>query len=50
MTGIQIMGLASGLDTESIISQVMSVESQPRTRVARQQVAVQARQDALRQI
>jgi len=50
MTGIQITGLASGLDTESIISQLMSIESQPRTRMARQQVAVQARQDALRQI
>ena len=50
MTGIQITGLASGLDTESIMSQLMSIESQPRTRMARQQVAVQARQDALRQI
>jgi len=50
VTGITISGLASGLDTDSIISQLMSIERQPRTRVARQQMTVQARQDALRQI
>ena len=50
MAGIQIGGIASGLDTESIITQLMSIESAPRTRTARQQVTVQARQDALRQI
>jgi flagellar hook-associated protein 2 len=50
MAGIQVGGLASGMDTESIITQLMSIEQVPRTRVARQQVAVQARQDALRQI
>jgi flagellar hook-associated protein 2 len=50
MTGIQITGLASGLDTESIITQLMSIESQPRTRVARQQVTIQARQDTLRSV
>jgi flagellar hook-associated protein 2 len=50
VTGIQLSGLASGMDTEAIISQLMSIESQPRTRVARQQVAIQARQDALRSI
>jgi flagellar hook-associated protein 2 len=50
VTGIQLSGLASGLDTDAVISQLMSIESQPRTRVARQQVAIQARQDALRSI
>jgi flagellar hook-associated protein 2 len=50
MAGIQVGGLASGMDTESIISQLMSLEQAPRTRQARQQVTVQARQDALRQI
>jgi flagellar hook-associated protein 2 len=50
MAGIQIGGIASGMDTESIITQLMSIESAPRTRAARQQVTVQARQDALRQI
>jgi flagellar hook-associated protein 2 len=48
--GIQITGLASGLDTETIISQLTSIESQGRTRVARQQVTIQARQDALRSV
>lgn len=50
MAGIQIGGIASGMDTESIITQLMSIESAPRMRTARQQVTVQARQDALRQI
>jgi flagellar hook-associated protein 2 len=50
VTGIQLSGLASGLDTDAIITQLMSIEAQPRTRVARQQVAIQARQDSLRQI
>ena len=43
MAGIQVGGLASGMDTESIITQLMSIEQVPRTRVARQQVTVQAR-------
>jgi flagellar hook-associated protein 2 len=50
MAGLQLGGLASGMDTESIITQLMSIEQAPRTRAARQQVTVQARQDALRQI
>jgi flagellar hook-associated protein 2 len=50
VTGIQLSGLASGMDTDAIISQLMSIESQPRTRGARQQVAIQARQDALRAV
>ena len=50
MAGIQVGGLASGMDTESIITQLMSIEQAPRNRAARQQVTVQARQDALRQI
>ena len=50
MAGIQVGGLASGMDTESIITQLMSIEQAPRTRAARQQVTVQARQDALRPI
>jgi len=36
MAGIQIGGIASGMDTESIITQLMSIESVPRTRTARQ--------------
>src|SRR3954465_3137702 len=50
MAGIQIGGIASGMDTESIITQLMSIESAPRARTAPQQVTAQARQDALRQI
>jgi flagellar capping protein FliD len=33
MAGIQLSGLVSGLDTQSIISQLMAVERQPRTRI-----------------
>ena len=50
MTGLQLSGLASGMDTDSIITQLMSIESAPRTRMARQQVTVQARQDALKTV
>jgi flagellar hook-associated protein 2 len=50
MAGLQVGGLASGMDTASIITQLMSLERAPRTRAGRQQVAVQARQDALRLI
>jgi flagellar hook-associated protein 2 len=50
MAGLQIGGLASGMDTEAIITQLMSLEQVPRARAARQQVTVQARQDALRAI
>ena len=50
MAGIQVGGLASGMDAESIITQLMSIEQVPRNRAARQQVTVQARQDALRAI
>src|SRR5215212_4757442 len=49
-TGIRLGGLASGMDTESIISQLMAIERQPRSRLERKQAAVQARQDALRDI
>lgn len=50
MTGLQLGGIASGMDTDAIITQLMSLESAPRTRMARQQVAVQARQDALKTV
>ncbi len=47
MAGIQLSGLASGLDTEGMITQLMALERRPRTRVEFKQAAVQARQDAL---
>ena len=40
MAGIQIGGIASGLDTDPIITQLMSIESAPRTRTACQKVTV----------
>jgi flagellar hook-associated protein 2 len=50
MSGISLSGLASGLDTESIITQLMSVERQPRTRMALADTQAQARQTALREL
>jgi flagellar hook-associated protein 2 len=50
VTGLQLSGLASNLDTDAIITQLMSIESQPRTRMARQQLVVQTRQSALQSI
>jgi flagellar hook-associated protein 2 len=49
-SGIRLGGLSSGLDTESIVTQLMALERQPRGRLERKQAAVQARQDALRDI
>ena len=50
MAGIQMSGLASGLDTASLIEQLMNVERQPRLRIEREQAAAQARKDALADI
>lgn len=50
MAGIQMTGLASGLDTASIISQLMTVERQPRTQLTDRQLRTQARHDALADI
>jgi flagellar hook-associated protein 2 len=50
MAGIQFSGIASGLDTDSIITQLMSIEQQPRTRMAQQQLVVQTRQSALQSV
>src|ERR671916_509347 len=49
-SGLRLGGLSSGLDTEAIVSQLMAIERQPRARLERKQAAVQARQDALRDI
>src|SRR5688500_1781218 len=49
-SGLRLGGLSSGLDTDSIVSQLMAIERQPRFRLERKQAAVQARQDALRDI
>jgi flagellar hook-associated protein 2 len=49
-SGIRLGGLASGMDTETIVTQLMAIERQPRGRLERKQAAAQARQDALRDI
>ena len=50
MAGLQLSGLASGLDTASLISQLMQVERIPRGRIERQQASVQQRQDVLKEL
>src|SRR3954468_5445926 len=50
MAGIQLGGLASGLDTASIIDSLMAVERQPRTRIEMRQASEQARRDGLNQV
>ncbi|MCW3041030.1 MAG: hypothetical protein JWM31_2935 [Solirubrobacterales bacterium] len=50
MAGIQMTGLASGLDTEAIITQLMNVEKTPRTSLSMKQAAAQARSDALKDV
>jgi|SRR5919204_2804734 flagellar hook-associated protein 2 len=45
--GLQLGGLASGLDTDSIVAQLMATERQPRVRLTQQQSVVQARQKVL---
>jgi len=47
---ISFSGMSSGLDTEAIISSLLAVERQPRTRLELRQVAAQAKQDALNEI
>ena len=50
MAGIQMSGLASGMDTAALITQLMNVERLPRARMERQQAAVQQRQDVLKEL
>ncbi len=50
MAGIQVSGLASGLDTASIINQLMSLEKAPRTQLTDRQLKAQARHDAFADI
>jgi flagellar hook-associated protein 2 len=50
MAGLQLGGLASGLDTQSVIDQLLAVERAPETRMKLQQSVLQARQTALTDI
>jgi len=45
-----ITGLASGLDTNSIVTKLMQIERQPQTRMQQRQVVYTARQQALKDI
>ncbi len=47
MAGIALSGLTSGLDTNSMVTQLMAIEKQGRNRLVYQQVNAQARADAL---
>src|SRR5688500_13067180 len=50
MAGISLGGLASGMDTEGVIAQLMQLEAQPGTRGAQQKKVAEAREAALRDI
>ena len=50
MAGIQLGGLSSGLDTESMITQLMQIEAQPATRMAQRKQVSQVRESALKDI
>jgi flagellar hook-associated protein 2 len=47
---ISLSGMASGLDTDTIVTQLMSVERQPRTRMALADTQAQSRQSTLRDL
>jgi len=50
MPGLQIGGLASGMDTDSVIAQLMQLEAQPGIRWAQQKKVSEARESALKDI
>jgi flagellar hook-associated protein 2 len=50
MAGLTLGGLASGIDTESVISQLMAVERAPQARLRLSQSTAQARQSALNDV
>src|SRR3954454_17124457 len=47
MAGVSLSGMASGLDTQTIISQLMQLEQNKVTQVQMKQVGVQAHKDNL---
>src|SRR3954470_19181681 len=47
MAGVSLGGMSSGLDTQSIIDQLMAIERQPETRLKLRESALDARQSAL---
>jgi flagellar hook-associated protein 2 len=50
MAGVSLGGMASGLDTQSIIDQLMAVERAPETRLKLKESALQARQSTLNDV
>ena len=50
MAGIALSGLASGMDTDSLVSQILAAESTGRTRLANQQTQYEARVSTLQGI
>jgi flagellar hook-associated protein 2 len=50
MAGIQLGGLASGMDTEGVIAQLIQLEGQPGVRMTQQKKVSEARESALKDI
>lgn len=50
MAGIQLGGLASGMDTEGVIAKLLQLEAQPGIRIAQQKKISEAREQAFRDI
>ena len=47
---LRLGGLASGMDTDTVVAQLMAIERQPQLRIQQQQRVEQARQAALRDV
>jgi flagellar hook-associated protein 2 len=50
MAGLQLSGLTSGIDTDSVIQQLIAVDRAPETRMKLKESAAQARQTALNDV
>ena len=47
---LRLSGLASGMDTDSVVNQLMTIERQPQVRLQQQQTLEQARRQALQDV
>ena len=50
MAGLSLSGLASGVDTSSIVDQLMALERQKLTTIGYRKAAVTGQQDALKEV
>ena len=50
MAGLSLSGLASGVDTASIVEQLMALERQSLTKIGYRKAAVTGQQDALKEV